>query len=138
MAKAKKKAAAKGGKKEAQTWPYYDLGGVALSVSPHPEAPDSYALFVVVGDTGYAVAGYADADDAREAAAVLDEAMSEAQKGHTHGEDCDHNHEELEISLDDLDDEPKKGKGKAKKAAKPAKKPAAKAKKPAAKAKKKK
>lgn len=128
---AKKKKAAKG-KSEAQTWPYYDLGGVALSVSPHPEAPDSYALFVVVGDTGYAVAGYADADDAREAAAVLDEAMAEAQKGHTHGEDCDHNHEEFEIQLDDLDDEPKKKGGKAKKAAK---KPAAKAKKPVAKAK---
>ena len=123
MAKAKKKAG-KAAKKE-QSWPYYELGGIAIGVSPHPEADDAYALFVVVGETGYAVAGYADEEDAREAAEVLEDAMTEAQKLHTHDEDCDHGHEEFEIDLDDLEDEPKK-KGKAKKPA--AKKPAAKAK----------
>src|SRR5687768_10767307 len=108
LAKKKDKAA---GKKE-QSWPYYELGGIAIGVSPHPEAEDAYALFVVVGDTGYAVAAYADEADAREAAEVLEEAMGEAQKHHTHGEDCDHDHggetEEFELELDDLDDAPAK------------------------------
>lgn len=120
---AKKKAAAK----QEQSWPYYELGGIAIGVSPHPEAEDAYALFVVVGDTGYAVAGYADEADAREAAEVLEEAMGEAQKLHSH-EGHDHGAEEFEIELDDLEDAPKKKKkkekAKAKAKAKAAKKPA--------------
>lgn len=90
----KKAKAAKAG---GVDWPFYDFGPLAIAIGPHPDDDEAFGLFIVVGETGYTVADYADEETAREGAAALDEAIESAAReggGHIHEEACDH-----EVSL---------------------------------------
>lgn len=121
----------KGGKKKGKDWPFYDFGPLALAIGPHPDDEDSFGLFVVVGETGYAVAAYPDEQAAWEGSSALDEAIEAAAKEgggtiheeHAHGEHCDHDHGDgFTLELDDDKPKAKGGGGGKKPAPKPGKK----------------
>ena len=89
-------------------WPMYDLGEMSLAVGPGPEDQDEYFFLLVVGDNGYPLACYPDIETAKEAAALLDQAMTAVMEAADH-----------ECEQDDCDHAPaKKGKAKAKSAPK--------------------
>lgn len=92
-------------------WGFYEIGDFSIGVCPDPEQEEAFGLYILVGETGFALAYYPDEEAALHALEILSQAMEAIAGQHVHGPDCDHDEgEERDVTMQ----KPGKGKGKGK------------------------